>query len=197
MKIPNRQEFQKIAFNHSSDIDFKDFMNLYKYFTAKPYSFLAINTTFASDNPSHFRENLLKRMQQLIMTVDDKIRDEELQYDIDREEAKISSLSSAKIDKYEYLTDEEILPPNQMKIIEQAQFACSFLEKTFEKQTKKQVRAIKSLKHSNKKDELKQIEVVFPQNMMNDLIHVKSKETVNLQDIQTDNLRYKPKMRKA
>ena len=62
MKIPNRQEFQKITFNHSSDIDFKDFMNLYKYFTAKPYSFLAINTTFASDNPSHFRENLLKRM---------------------------------------------------------------------------------------------------------------------------------------
>ena len=54
------------------------------------------------------------------MTVDDKIRDEELQYDIDREEAKISALSSAKIDKYEYLTDEEILPPNQMKIIEQA-----------------------------------------------------------------------------
>ena len=58
-----------------------------------------------------------------------------------------------------------------------------FLEKTFEKQTKKQLKAIKSLKHSNKKDELKQIEVVFPQNMMNDLIHVKSKETGNLQDI--------------
>ena len=110
---------------------------------------------------------------------------------------QISPLSSAKIDKYEYLTDEEILPPNQTKIIEQVKFACSFLEKLFERQTKKQVRAITSLKHSNKKDELKQIEVVFPQNMMNDLIHVKSKETVNLQDIQTDNLRYKPKMRKA
>ena len=59
MKIPNRQELQKIAVNHSSDIDF---MNLYKYFTAKPYSFLAIDTTLASDNPSHVRENLLKRM---------------------------------------------------------------------------------------------------------------------------------------
>ena len=117
------------------------------------------------------------------MTVDDKIRDEEMQYDIDKETAKISPFSSAKIDKYEYLTDEEILPCNQMKIIEQAKFACFFLEKTFEKQTKKQLKAIKSLKHSNKKDELKQIEVVFPQNMMNDLIHVKSKETGNLQDI--------------
>ena len=61
------------------------------------------------------------------MTVDDKIRDEEMQYDIDKETAKISALSSAKIDKYEYLTDEEILPCNQMKIIEQAKFACFFL----------------------------------------------------------------------
>ena len=62
MKIPNRQELQKITFNDSSDIDFKDFMNLYKYFTAKPCSFLAIDATLASDNPSRFRENLLKRM---------------------------------------------------------------------------------------------------------------------------------------
>ena len=145
MKIPNRQELQKIAVNHSSDIDF---MNLYKYFSAKPYSFLAIDTTLASDNPSHVRENLLKRMQQLIMTVDDKIRDEELQYDIDRETAKISALSSAKIDKYEYLTDEEILPPNQMKIIEQAKFACSFLEKTFEKTNKKTTQVYKVSKAS-------------------------------------------------
>ena len=44
-KIPNRQEFQKIAFNHSSDIDYEDFMNLYKKCTAKPYSFLVIDAT--------------------------------------------------------------------------------------------------------------------------------------------------------
>ena len=62
MKILNKRELQQIAFNHSSDIDFKDFMNLYKKFTAKPYSFLVIDTTVVSDNPSRFRKNLLERI---------------------------------------------------------------------------------------------------------------------------------------
>ena len=65
---------------------------------------------------------------------DDKIRDEKLQYNINREVAKITVLSSGKIDKYEYLTGEEILPSNQRQIIEQAKFACSPLGKAFEKQ---------------------------------------------------------------
>ena len=52
------------------------------------------------------------------MTIEDKIKDEKLQYDINREAAKISALSSGKIDKYEYLTGEEILPSNQQQIIE-------------------------------------------------------------------------------
>ena len=46
------------------------------------------------------------------MTIEDKIKNEKLQYDINREAAKILSLSSRKIDKYEYLTGEEILPSN-------------------------------------------------------------------------------------
>ena len=46
------------------------------------------------------------------MAIDDKIRDEKLQYSINREAAKISALSSSKIDKYDYLTDEEIFPSN-------------------------------------------------------------------------------------
>ena len=50
MKIPNKQELQQIAFNHSSDIDFRDFINIYKKCTAKPYSFLVIDSTLASDN---------------------------------------------------------------------------------------------------------------------------------------------------
>ena len=70
------------------------------------------------------------------MIIDDKIRDEKLQYDINREAAKISALSSGKIDKYEHLTGKEILPFNQRQIIEQAKFAYSPLEKDFEKQTK-------------------------------------------------------------
>ena len=62
MKIPNKRELQQIAFNHSSNVDFKDFMNLYKKCTAKPYSFLVIDATLASDNPSRFRKNLLERI---------------------------------------------------------------------------------------------------------------------------------------
>ena len=60
MKIPNKGELQQIAFIHSSDIDFQDFMNLYKKSTAKPYFVLVIDTTLASDNPSHLRENLVE-----------------------------------------------------------------------------------------------------------------------------------------
>ena len=70
------------------------------------------------------------------MTLEDQIRDEKLQYDINREAAKISALSSGKIDKYEYLTVEEILPSNQQQIIEQAKFTYSPLGKAFQKQTK-------------------------------------------------------------
>ena len=70
------------------------------------------------------------------MTIDDQIREEKLQYDINREAAKISALSSRKIGKYEYITAEEIVPSNQKQIVEQANFTYSSLEKAFEKQTK-------------------------------------------------------------
>ena len=90
------------------------------------------------------------------MTSNDQIRDEKLQYDINREAAKISALSLGKIHKYEYLTGEDILSSNQQQIIEQAKFAYSPLGKAFEKQIKieedqgqKQVEALNSLK-SNK-----------------------------------------------
>ena len=58
MKIPNKRELQPVAFNHSSGIDSKDFKNLYKKCTAKPYSLLVIDVTFGSNNPSRFRKNL-------------------------------------------------------------------------------------------------------------------------------------------
>ena len=83
------------------------------------------------------------------MTVQNKIKNEKLQYDINREAAKILALSSGKIDKYEYVTGEEILPSNQQQIIEQAKFTYSPLGKAFEKQAKtiedqgeKQIKAI-------------------------------------------------------
>ena len=67
------------------------------------------------------------------MAINDQIRDEKLQYDINREAAKISALSSRNIRKYEYLTGEDILPSNRQQIIEQAKFTYSPLERAFEK----------------------------------------------------------------
>ena len=70
------------------------------------------------------------------MTINDKIKDEKLQYDINREAAKISALSSDKTAKYEYITGKEISPSDQSRIIEQAKFTYSPIDKAFEKQTK-------------------------------------------------------------
>ena len=158
MKIPNKRELQQTALNHSSDIDFKDFMNIYKKSTKEPYSFLVNDTTLPSDDPLRFRKNLLGKYIIKIMTIEDQIKNEKLQYDINREAAKISTLSSGKLDKYEYLTGEEILPSNQQQIIQQAKSNYSPLGKALEKQTKtikdqeeKQVVALESLKDPDKK----------------------------------------------
>ena len=62
MKIPNKRELKQIASQNSSDIDFQDFINLYKKCTAKSYYFLVIDATLASDNPLHFRKNLVERI---------------------------------------------------------------------------------------------------------------------------------------
>ena len=87
------------------------------------------------------------------MTIEDQIRDQKLQYDTNGEDAKISVLSPGKIDKYEYLTGEEILPSNKQQIIEQAKFTYSPFGKAFQKQTKtiedqgeKQIKAIQDNK---------------------------------------------------
>ena len=104
------------------------------------------------------------------MKINDQIRDEKLRYDINREAAKISALSSGKIHKYEYLTGEDILPSNQQQIIEQARFTYSPLGKAFKKQTKtidnqgqKQIEALNTLKSNNQLT----IEDVIPKNTLN------------------------------
>ena len=106
------------------------------------------------------------------MTIEDQIKDEKLQYDINREAAKISALSSGKLDKYEYLTGEEILPSNQQQIIQHTKFNYSPLRKALEKQVKtikyqgeKQVDALQSLKDSDKK--LTQIKDFIPTENLN------------------------------
>ena len=76
-----------------------------------------------------FRKNIKANHQK----INCKIVDEKLQYDINREEVKISALSSGKIDKYEYLAGEEILPSDLRRVIERAKFTYSHLEKALEK----------------------------------------------------------------
>ena len=80
------------------------------------------------------------------MTIVDQIRDEKLQYHVNKKAAEISVLSSDKIDKCEYLTCEKILTSNQKQIVEQAKFTYSCLEKLFEKQ----IKAIKAQGKKNK-----------------------------------------------
>ena len=92
------------------------------------------------------------------ITIDDQIRDEKIEYDINREAAKISALSSGKIHKYKYLTGKDILPSDQQQIIEQAKYNYVPLGKAFQNQIKtiedqgeKQVKALNTFKSDNKK----------------------------------------------
>ena len=140
IKLPNKRELQQIAFNHLSDIAFQVFVNLYKKCIAKSYSFLFVDAALASDNPLCFRKNLVERIWKLIIAIDEKMRDEKLQYYFNREPAKISALSSGKIDKYGYRTGKEILPFIQRQVIEQVKFAYSPLEKAFEKQKRLKIK---------------------------------------------------------
>ena len=96
------------------------------------------------------------------MTINGQIRDEKLQYEINRQAAKISALSSGNIHKYEYLTGKDILPSNQQQIIEQTRFTYSPLGKAFEKQMKiiedKGQKQIDPLKDLKPKEQTKPIE---------------------------------------
>ena len=96
------------------------------------------------------------------MSINDQIKDEKLKYDLKREAAKISALSSGKLHKYDYLTGEDILPSDQQQIINQTKFTYSPLGKAFDKQIKtiedygkNQVGAIENLKLIDRLKELK------------------------------------------
>ena len=144
------------------------------------------------------------------MTIEDKIKDAKLQYDINREAAKISTLSSGKLDKYEYLTGEEILPSNQQQIIEQAKFTYCPLGKVLEKQRKniedqgeKQVVALESLKDPDKKltsindfiptenlnpeiiNEIKRIEEIEKNDDRNKMVYKGTNETYDFRNFKT------------
>ena len=97
------------------------FKNVAFFFFPNSYSVLVIDATLVSDNPLHFRNHLLEMIYKLIMTIDDKIRDERLKYNINREAKKTKktkqtpppsppALSSCKIDIHDCVTGEEISP---------------------------------------------------------------------------------------
>ena len=70
MKVNNRKELQNIAISHSSDIDYQDFMKIYRECTKEPYNLLTINTTLPASNPLSLRRNLIR----IKMTVDNQIK---------------------------------------------------------------------------------------------------------------------------
>ena len=134
------------------------------------------------------------------MTIEDQIKDEKLQYDINREAAKISALSSGKIDNYEYLTGEEILPLNQQQIIQQAKFTYYPLGKAFEKQIKtiedqgkKQVKAIqdKQIVNINKDDYKDKLLLSKEREIFKDIYNKRLDKIEELSNkINYDNLKY-------
>ena len=95
MKITNKRELQNIATNRSADIDYNDFVNIYRECTRKPYSFLTIDTTLPASNSLRFRKNLLPFYKMTVIDqikiLDDKIKSNQGQYDLSREAANISA----------------------------------------------------------------------------------------------------------
>ena len=121
IKLPNKR-IQQIAFNHLSDIDLKDFMNFCENVLQNHILFKLLMLSF---------HQIILHVSERVLQKEYKIRDGKLQYDINREAAEISALSSGKIDKYKYLTVEEELPPDSRRVIEQAKCTYSTLGKFF------------------------------------------------------------------
>ena len=123
MKIPNKREFQQIGFNHSSDIDFQDFMNLYKKCNSKPYSFLIIDTTIVSDNSSRFNKNLSERIEKLIMTIDDercKLKLKKYNTILIEKQQKYQHYHHVKLINMNIFQAKKKLPSYESRMIEQA-----------------------------------------------------------------------------
>ena len=134
MTIHNKRELQQIAINHLTDIDYKDFMKIYKKLTSEPYYFLAIDTTLPADNSLRERKISFRFIIKMTLTdelkiLDDKSKANQAQYELDREAAKISALLSKELDKYEHLAGENL--GYKPGLVEQVKFEYSPLGKFF------------------------------------------------------------------
>ena len=142
MKTSNKRELQQIKSNNLSSIDFKDFMKLYKNNTEEIMNttifILVYHLTFSSDNALGFRTNLLlMSISDKIKTINNKIEQRKAQYNLDKQTATISALSSRNVSKYEFLTSKDVL--TEIYLLEKAatmkRFKYSPLGKELKKQT--------------------------------------------------------------
>ena len=103
MEFHNKSELGNIATNHSPDIDLKHFMNIYIKCTSEPYSLLILHPSYESFKmqKKYFKFIIKITLTNKLKVLDDKIKVNQSQYDLDREAAKISALSSKELDKYE------------------------------------------------------------------------------------------------
>ena len=113
MEIQNKKELQNIAQENSGDIDYTDFMKIYRKCTSEPYSFMLIDTALPSGDPMNLErifQNIFIKMTKIgqLKILDNKIRANKAQYNLDRQTAKISALSSGELEKYEYLSGEDL-----------------------------------------------------------------------------------------
>ena len=135
MKINNRKELQNFAINHSADIHYNNFVRIDRECTRKLYSFLTIDTTLPASDPLRFEKIcfLLIKMTvtDQLKIIDNKIKANQAQYDLDRLAAKISAYSSGDLRKYEYLTGEDL--GYKPSVFEQAKFDYSPLGNIFTK----------------------------------------------------------------
>ena len=100
MKIHNKRELQHIAINHSVDIE--DIMNICRECTCKPYSFLTIDTTLPADNPLCFRKKIFRFIIKMTLTdeikiLDDKIKANQAEHNLDKKAAEIFALSAGEL----------------------------------------------------------------------------------------------------
>ena len=107
LKINNTRELQSIVTNHSADIDYQDFFNIYKECTEEPYFFLTIDTKLPASKKIFFRMFIKMTLTDELKILDNKIKENQAQYDLGRDVAKISALSSKELlEKNKYLTGE-------------------------------------------------------------------------------------------
>ena len=131
-KISNKRELQNIAINHSADIDYNNFMNIYRECTKESFNFLTIETMLPAGNPLRLVWIFIKMtVTEHIKTIDKKDKAKQAQYDLDRLTAKISALSSGELRKYKYLTGENL--GYRPSVLEQTKFDYSLLGKVFDK----------------------------------------------------------------